>query len=329
MAPGIAFSIDERVRTRLRWCQKKRHHDITARLSSAYGEARTRTMKIVPSLLCLMALIAVQVGVAISLPVITLIGPVQASFVRFSFAAAIAVGVSAVFRPRSLVQAALLPSFFLGVAMAGMGIFFSSAVTRMPLALATAIEFLGPLGIAVATSRSPFTVLIALLAFAGICFTLAVGAANVSIYATLPAFGAAASWAGYILIAKKVGQASSSAGSLGIALTVAAALSGVTSFTEGAFQLPTVSVLGQLLVAACFYPLIPYALEMRALKTMLHYQFGILMSAEPLVAVAIGWMILGQGISRWQIMGLAMITFSNALSAGRRGVLASVPETTR
>lgn len=187
-------------------------------------------MKIVPSLLCLMSLIAVQVGVAISLPVITLIGPVQASFVRFSFVAAIAVGTSAVFRPRSLVQAALLPSFFLGVAMAGMGIFFSSAVTRMPLALAAAIEFLGPLGIAVATSRSPFTVLIA-----------------------LPAFGAAASWAGCILIAKKLGQASSSAGSLGIALTVAAAPSGVTSFAESTFQLPTISVLSQLLVAACFY----------------------------------------------------------------------------
>lgn len=54
---------------------------------------------------------------------------------------------------------------------------------------------------------------------------------------------------------------------------------------------------------------------------MLHYQFGILMSAEPLVAI--GWMILCQGISRWQIMGLAMITLSNALSARRRGGEAS------
>ncbi|MFP3563004.1 EamA family transporter [Paraburkholderia sp. SIMBA_030] len=286
-------------------------------------------MKIVPVICCLMALIAVQAGVAISLPVITLIGPVQASFVRFSFAAAIAVGASAAFRPRSLTQTALLPSLFMGVAMAGMGIFFSSAVTRMPLALATAIEFLGPLGIAVATSRSLFTVLIALLAFAGICFTLAVGSADISLYAALPAIGAAASWAAYILVAKKVGQASSSAGSLGIALAVAAVLSCVTSLAEGTFQLPSVSVLGRLLVAACFYPLIPYALEMRALKTMLHYQFGILMSVEPLVAVAIGWSILGQGISRWQIMGLAMITFSNALSVSHRGVVASLPETTR
>jgi threonine/homoserine efflux transporter RhtA len=97
----------------------------------------------------------------------------------------------------------------------------------------------------------------------------------------------------------------------------------------GTFQLPTISVLSQLLVAACFYPLIPYALKMKALKTMFHYQFGILMSAEPLVAVVIGWTMLGQGISRWQIVGLAMITFSNALSASRRGVSESVPETTR
>lgn len=266
--------------------------------------------------LCLMAMTIMQFGMAISVPIVSIVGPAHASFVRFGVAGALVCTFVVFTDPKTFVKAFAASSVALGVCMAGMGIFFAMAIIRMPLALATAIEFLGPLSVAVLAGGRMKHALIALVALTGILFALSIHTAPLSVYAILPACAAAACWAGYILASRRVGNATRGIHGLAVPFAVATALSGVASWFERSPGAHGAASYVALIAVAIAYPLLPHALEMAALRRISSHRFGILMSAEPVVASGVGLLTLGQSIAPSQVVGILLIVAANLLAVG-------------
>jgi inner membrane transporter RhtA len=178
--------------------------------------------------------------------------------------------------------------------------FFYEALSRIPLGVAVSIEFLGPLALAAVLSRRPRDLIWVGLALAGIAlFFLDTSARDEPLdpVGVLAVLAAAAFWAGYILCSHRVGQVARGHGGLTVGMTVAALI-------VLPFGVPVVPVLAQdaLLLAAAagaavFASVIPYTLELAALRRLPRPVFGILLSLEPVLATLAGALILGQGVS--------------------------------
>ena len=128
------------------------------------------------------------------------------------------------------------------------------------------------------------------------------------------AAAAALGWASYILLMKRVGASFQGLQGLSIALLVAAiAASPVSFFVRGdvfAFA-PLVSTIG----LAVLTPLLPYALELMALRKMSTRAFGIFMSMEPAISAVLGYIILAQRLSVRQISGIGCVVVASAITA--------------
>jgi inner membrane transporter RhtA len=127
------------------------------------------------------------------------------------------------------------------------------------------------------------------------------------------AFAAAACWAAYIVLGKRVSQSDSSLYGLCPALLTAACISLIFSAWEPSSGL-SVQQLPKILLVALLYPLAPYILDLLALKRLKHSTFGMLTSAEPVIALAIGVITLGQTLTYFQVAGLSLVVFANAAS---------------
>jgi inner membrane transporter RhtA len=235
--------------------------------------------------LCLGAMTIMQFGMALSVSIVSSVGPVHASFLRFAVAAALIVVIVLASEPKSLIKSISGSSIALGVCMAGMGIFFAMAIMRMPLALATAVEFLGPLSVAVLAGGRFRHALIAVVALSGVLLALSVHTASLSPSAIFPACAAAACWAGYILASRRVGSTTRGLHGLAVPLSIAAVLSWAASWFERSTGGLGVASSVSLVAVAVAYPLLPYVLEMAALRRSSSHRFGILTSGEPVVAL--------------------------------------------
>ncbi|MGB8416732.1 EamA family transporter [Paraburkholderia sp.] len=267
-------------------------------------------------MLCLVAMTIMQFGMALSLPIVRRVGPVHASFLRFSVAAGLIVAIVAATKPQSLSKSFSGSSVALGVCMAGMGVFFAMAITRMPLALATAIEFLGPLSVSVLAGGRLKHALIAVVALTGVLLALSVHTVSLCPRAIFPAFAAAACWAGYILASRRVGNNTRGLHGLAVPLSVAAALSWAASWFEPSTGALVATSYVPLVAVAVAYPLLPFALEMAALRRITSHEFGILTSGEPVVALGIGLTTLGQSVVPLQVVGILIIAAANLLAVG-------------
>jgi len=266
--------------------------------------------------LCLVAMTIMQFGMALSVPIVGSVGPVHASFLRFAIAAALIGAIVLASEPKSLIRSVSGSSIALGTCMAGMGIFFATAIMRMPLALATAIEFLGPLSVAVFAGGRLRHALIAVVALSGVLLALSVHTAFLSLSAIFPACAAAACWAGYILASRRVGNITRGLHGLAVPLLVAAVLSWMASWFERSTGGLGVTSSVSLVVVAVAYPLLPYALEMAALRRISPHRFGILTSGEPVVALGVGLVMLGQSVAPAQVVGILIIVAANLLAVG-------------
>ncbi|MVA22115.1 EamA family transporter [Agrobacterium vitis] len=253
-----------------------------------------------------------QVGTAVSVPLLLKLGPTAATGLRLVGAAMVLLlfvrpTITSLGRPMLLVATAL------GIAMCGMSLFFAQAVSRIPLGTAAAIEFLGPLSLALVTSRRWIDVVLAALAVSGVVLlTGLAGASGVAVNITGIGFAllAGACWASYIVLTKKVGSQFKGADGLSLALIVAAvAISPATMLSiKGPPDLWTVGVL---ILLGAFIPLIPYGLEMAALQRMTARSFGIFMCVDPAIATFAGWLVLGQKLGWAEFLGLVFVTVAS------------------
>jgi inner membrane transporter RhtA len=273
-----------------------------------------------PELLVLGGIGSVQFGAALANKLFDQAGPGGVVMLRLLLSALILLAIarpSLRRRHRRDVGFAVL----FGVVLAGMNWTFYEALDRLPLGVAVTIEFLGPLGVAVVGSRRLLDGLWAILAGAGVVLLAARGGHS-GVHATgvVLALGTAACWACYILLSKRVGAAFAQLDGLAIALGVGGLLVIPAGVIEGGTAVLHPAVLAGGLGVALLSSLIPYSLEIVALRRLAAAVFGLLMSLEPAVAALAGVVVLGQRVTTVLAVALGLVvaaSVGNTLTARR------------
>ena len=265
-----------------------------------------------PTALVVCGIASTQVGGAVAKTLFDRTGPGGVAFLRVAFAAAI---LLAVWRPAVPARRDLALAALFGLALAGMNLSFYEALDRLPLGIAVTIEFVGPLGVAVAGSRRALDGVWVLLAAAGVVLLARGGSA--------PALGvglallAGGCWAAYIVLSAKVGGVFPGGTGLAIAMAVGAVALVPAGAAGGRLGDP--AVLGAALGVALLSSVIPYSLELEALRRLPKRVFGILMSIEPAMAALAGLIVLGEGLRARDVVAIALVVAASAgasLSAG-------------
>jgi inner membrane transporter RhtA len=196
-----------------------------------------------------------------------------------------------------------------GVTLATMNYSIYESFSRIPLGIAVTIEFLGPLGVAVAFSRRWIDLLWVGLAAAGVALLTLDDSGSVTAAGVAFALLAAAAWAGYILLSAETGRRFP--GSSGLALASVAATMlvlpvGITTGGTGLLR-PDLLLIGAAI--GLLSSVIPYTFELEALRRMPARVFGILMSLEPAVAALVGLVILGEmlDLREWTAIGCVVV----------------------
>jgi inner membrane transporter RhtA len=263
--------------------------------------------------LALAAMAMIQLGVALSDPLFDRIGPSGVVALRLTLGALLLWPVA---RPRlrGRTRADLGAAAALGVCSGLLTLNFFEAISRIPLGVAATIEFLGPLGVALAGSRRVLDVAWVGLAGAGVAIlTLGDGAGGpLDPTGVVFACGAAACWAGYILLTKRVGARWAGLEGLAISLAVAALITLPLGIATGGSDLLAPGVVLAGIGLALLVPLVPYAFELIALRRLPTALFGVIMSLEPAVAALLGFLILGQDLAAAGVVAIAMVSIASA-----------------
>ncbi len=193
-----------------------------------------------------------------------------------------------------------------GVAMAAMNGLFYQSVARIPLGPAVTLEVLGPLALSVLASRRAVNLVWAALALAGV-FLLGGGFGSLDPLGVAFALGAGAMWAAYIVFSARTGRRFPQADGLALAMGVAAVLSLPLGVAESGTKLldPTILALGA--GVAVLSSVLPYTLELLALRRLPASTFAILMSLEPALAAAAGFLVLDQALSTTEAAAIALV----------------------
>lgn len=203
-----------------------------------------------------------------------------------------------------------------GVVLAAMNTTFYAAVHRLPLGAAVTVELLGPLGLAAALSRRRAHFTAVGLAACGVVL-LGWGGERLDPVGLLLAVLAASGWAAYIMLSRSAGRHSSGVGSLGLAMALAALLVSPMGLTSGSALLERHTVLLGCLVAL-LGGLLPFSLEMVALRQVPPRVFGVLMSLSPVAAVLSGWLVLGQQLSLREAVAMVMVIAASLVTVRSR-----------
>jgi len=285
-----------------------------------------------PSALVLTGVFSVQFGAGLAAKLFTQISPAAVTGLRLWTSAAVMAVVGArplrtamtgLARRRAWRDAAVVAAF--GVTLAVMNFSIYQSFARIPLGISVTVEFLGPLGLAVASSRRLLDMLwvalagtgVALLAHGGLSTTAGRGTVAIGLAFALLA---ALSWAAYILLSRATGQRFGGSTGLTIAMVVAAVLITPVGVAAGGRTLLRPDILLAGLGIGLLSSIIPYSLEMEALRRIPPRVFGIWMSLEPAVAALVGLVLLGQSLAvrEWLAIGCVMVACAGA-ARGARG----------
>jgi inner membrane transporter RhtA len=259
------------------------------------------------------AIASVQIGGALVTTLFGRVGAPGAVLLRLVLAAAVLVVVS---RPRVAGRSAraLAPVVAFGVALAAMNLTFYLAIDRIPLGVGVTVEFIGPLGVALAGSRHWLDAVWAALAAGGVAL-LTTGGGDVSALGIAFAAIAGGFWACYILLSRAVGRSYGGASGLALALVVASVLVAPWGIARGGAELAAPAVLATGFGVAMLSSAIPYSLELAALRRLPTRVFGVLMSLEPGMAALAGWVVVGQTLGRRAIVAVVFVSAASLGSA--------------
>lgn len=267
----------------------------------------SRTM-LVAVVSVVLAMITIQSGASIAKQLFPLIGPDGTTALRLGFSALV---LWLVFRPwQSLPQGRDWRAIVVyGLCLGGMNILFYLAIARIPLGIGVALEFTGPLAVALFSSRRKRDLIWVACAIAGILLLLPDmrGADALDPVGVMLALAAGACWAGYILFGKKTNTQSSGGITVALGMTVAAAVLVPTGFITQGVALLSWEVLPLGFLVGILSSAIPYSLEMVALRNMTSQNFSIFMSMEPAVAALAGFLILAELLTLWQWLAILLV----------------------
>jgi len=280
-----------------------------ATVRQGIGRLRSGVQAIPPTGLLLLAMASIQIGAAIAKNLFVTLGTGGTVFLRVGFAAIL---LMIIWRPnlRQLKWSQYNGLLLLGLSIAGLNLAFYEAIARIPLGIAVTIEFIGPLGISLFGSRRWRDLIWVGLAAAGIILLAPFDGASLDPIGLGFALLAGACWAAYILFSVRVGQTLPGGSGLALAMSIAALLIMPFGLFEGGTRLLNPSNLYLGLIVALLASLIPFSLEYEALKRIPARVFGVLMSLDPVVAVIVGFVILGEQLGLQSIIAISCITLA-------------------
>lgn len=285
-------------------------------------------------LLVLASIVSVQFGGALAATLLPRVGVAGSVGLRLGVSAALLVAVT---RPalhtRSRSDWATVVAY--AAALTTMNLSFYAALERLPIGVAVTVEFIGPLVLSAAMSRSARDIVAVIAAAAGVLLVSGAleagrpGATPLDPVGLAFALGAGAMWAAYIVTSGRAGARFAGLDALAIALLLGALVVVPAALLTAGSRLGEGSVLARGAGVAVLSSLVPYSLELLALRHLSARVFGVLLSLEPAVAALAGVVVLGQWL-RWpQIAGMVLVVAaSTVVMSGRPPAAAPDARTT-
>lgn len=261
----------------------------------------------------LVAMISIQTGASLAKHLFPVVGPQGSAALRLFFAAFI---LLLVWRPwsRPPARGQWGAVWLYGLSLGGMNLLFYMSLAHIPLGIAVAFEFCGPLSVALLASRRATDFLWVACAIGGLLLLLPVGGASAALdpWGIAFALGAGACWALYIIFGRRVGAAVHGGTATALGMAVAALVVLPFGVVHSGMDLLAWNVLPTGIAVAILSSAFPYSLEMIALKKLPAHTFGILMSMEPAVAAISGLLFLSEKLSAFQWLALGLIILASA-----------------
>ncbi len=264
----------------------------------------------------------VQLGLAISAHLLPQLGPLGIAGLRLAWAGVL-LPILVRPRPRDFSGKDLQACGVLGVVTAGLMMLFMLAIARIPLGTASALEFLGPLTVSVLGPRGGRKRW-AVLAAVGVVLLTRPWTGGLDPAGVGFALGAAACWGTYILLTQHVGDRVTGLSGLAVSMPVAGVVALLAAAPTGLHAL-TWPLLAAMLALAALHPVLPFSLELLALRRLTASAFGTLMSLEPAIALLAGLLILGQIPSAAAAAGILFVVVAG-IGATRAGARTTQPE---
>ena len=260
--------------------------------------------------LVLIGIASVQFGSALATTLFDEAGPAGTVLLRTAFAALV---LAAVWRPamRGRGETTWRAVALYGVCLVGMNLCFYESLDRIPLGIAVTLEFVGPLTVAIAGTRSHRDVIWVVLAAAGVVL-LAPGIGDgLDALGVAFALTAGGFWGAYILIAARIGRGSAGLGGLSAAMIYATIILVPFGVADAGADLLHPGVLAAGLGVALLSSVLPYTVELEALRRLPERTFGVL-SLEPAVAALVGLIVLDQHLLGREIVAIALVVAASA-----------------
>ncbi|HEY4894485.1 MAG TPA: EamA family transporter [Solirubrobacteraceae bacterium] len=273
--------------------------------------------------LVLGAIASVQFGSSLAVTLFERIGSSGTVLLRLA-SAAIVLGVLWRPRLRDRGRRELLLIGAFGLVLAGMNLSFYAAAGRIPLGIAVAVEFLGPLAVAVAGSRRRLDFLWIGLAGAGVLALTRGGSDHLDGIGLALALLAGCMWAAYIVLNARLGRSTAGGSALALSMCVAAVVALPLGVASAGGHLLDVESLAVGAAVGLLSSAIPYSLELEALRRIEPAVFGVLMSVEPAFAALAGFLVLGQSLGAQALLGIALVVAAS-VGVARRGRAVPVP----
>ncbi|WP_372761347.1 EamA family transporter [Pseudoalteromonas sp.] len=277
---------------------------------------QSSTKELILAVFCiLLAMVTIQSGASLAKQLFPIVGPEGTTALRLGFSATI---LCLIFKPWKHLPPAgqRLPILIYGLSLGGMNILFYYAIERIPLGIGVALEFTGPLAVALFSSRRKRDLFWVACAIAGILLLLPdmKGQESLDPVGVALALAAGACWAGYILFGKKTGNQGSGGATVAMGMTISAiVLVPYGGFLQAASFSWEIIPLG--IAIAVLSSALPYTLEMITLRNMSSQGFSIMMSLEPAIAALAGLIILGELLSIWQWLAILLVIIASVGSA--------------
>ncbi|MET8818007.1 MULTISPECIES: DMT family transporter [Streptomyces] len=265
--------------------------------------------------LMLGSVLSIQFGQAIGKQLAGTVGAAGVVALRLGLAAALLLLLHRPALPRSRTDIGVILGF--GTAIAGMNLIYP-ALTLLPLGLASALQLLGPITLALLTSRRVLDAGCAVLAAGGVWLFYAPSGARFPLGGVLLALASGACMAAYLLLSKQAGTKSTGGGALALALAWAAALTVPLGMMQQGTHLLSPRILLTGLVVAVLSAVLPYSLELAALRRLPARTAGVLASLEPASAGFAGVLVLDEHLRTAQWAALACVGTASAGTVIRR-----------
>lgn len=280
-----------------------------------------------PVVLVLLAVLSVQFGGALAATLLPLVGVTGSVTLRLLLGVVVLLAIA---RPRirGYSRSDWLTVIAFGLALAAMNTAFYASLTRLHIGVAVTIEFIGPLLLAAVLSRRLRDALAVLAAGVGVVLISEVATtdwAHVDFVGIGLALLAGAMWAAYIILSGRTGARFPRLDGLTLAMVVAAVAVTPFGIATAGSTLVSTEALTRGFGIALLSSVVPYSLELLALRSLDAQVFGILLSLEPAVAALAGYLVLGQHLVPAQLAGMVLVVLASA-AVTRSGPPPSTPE---